>query len=573
MTRPLFKALGALLLAMLASLWAVPAAATQMLLPHACLLVTEHPLSYDDAREATGWNCNPTAEDTAFDHVWLRVEGDRIAPGEDLLLRTDSLGFGQLTTVTELADGRQRMLGYGGEGLGQYWTLGTRIAVPLLYAGERADRVWVRIDKPLDRNTATLASIVTVADDDVQKLYGMAAFALFVGMLLVVVIYSLSLSITLRSGFALWHGLLVSLFLGYTVCASSLVFMVLPDLTLWQRSAGSYLLLALSMSLVTPFFLTFLEPFALPRWARRTMIGASLLIAAGGIGFVLLAHQLPFLARPLYHASFIPALLSFAIFCPLAWYRGSKTIGMVALAWSMPVLVGIDRTARGLNLYVLPTEWDFAFYASMAWQAVVMAAAITWRIGQIRSERDLARAQEQALGELALTDGLTGVPNRRAFDTREWREGDYLAIIDADHFKRINDRLGHQAGDEVLRAIGGHLARVVAEPGPFLAAFRLGGEEFAVLVKAQSSDEAALAVNRLRHELGATVQSAVAVMAEPLSLSGGLARIGADGVVAAYRAADRALYKAKNSGRDLLCYETGEAQGSAMIFPRRQAAA
>src|SRR5690606_17686425 len=107
---------------------------------------------------------------------------------------------------------------------------------------------------------------------------------------------------------------------------------------------------------------------------------------------------------------------------------------------------------------------DFAFYGSMAWQSVVMAAAITWRIGRIRSERDLAQAQEQALGTLALTDGLTGVPNRRAFDTRQWREGDYLAIIDADHFKRINDRHGHQAGDDVLRAIGGHLARVVAEP-------------------------------------------------------------------------------------------------------------
>lgn len=573
MMRSAIKALGALLLAMLASQWAVPAAATQMLLPQACVLVSEVPLSFDDARKAGGWNCNPTAEDVAFDHVWLRVDGDRIAPGEDLLLRTDSLGFDQLTTVTELHGGKVRTLGYGGDALGRYWTVATQFAVPLLYAGERAERIWVGIDHPLDRNTATLASLVTVADDDAQKLYGMALFALFVGMLLVVAIYSLSLSISLRSVFALWHGTMVVLFLGYTVAASSLVFMVLPDLSLWQRSAASYLLLALSMAMVPPFFLLYLEQGILPRWVRRTMVAAGMVAAAGGIGFVLLAHQFPFVARPLYHASFIPALLTFAAFCPLAWYRGSKAIRLVALAWSMPVLVGIDRIARGLNIYVLPTEWDFAFYAAMAWQSVVMAAAITWRIGQIRSERDLARAQEQALGALALTDGLTGVPNRRAFDTREWREGDYLAIIDADHFKHVNDRHGHQAGDDVLRAIGGHLSRVVAEPGPVLAAFRLGGEEFALLVKARTSDEAALAVNRLRRDLSATVRSVVAAVSEPLSLSGGLARIGADGVVAAYRAADRALYKAKNSGRDLLCYETGEAHGSAMIFPRKRQAA
>ncbi len=555
------------------SAWSVPAAASQMVLANSCVLASDSALTLEQARAAKGWNCQPEAGDVAYNHVWLRIDGDRIEPGEDLLLRTDSLGFEGLTTVVDLQGGRQRVLGYGSDSLGQYWTLGTRFAVPLLYAGEQAERIWVRIDHPLDRNTATLAGFVTAADDDTQKLYGMAAFALFVGMLLVVAIYSLSLSISLRSGFALWHGLLVVLFLGYTVCASSLVFMVLPELTLWQRSASAYLLLALSMALLTPFFLTFLEPFALPRWARRMMMAASLLMAAGGIGFVMLAHQLPFVARPLYHASFIPALVVFALFCPLAWYRGSKAIGPVALAWSMPVVVGIDRTARGLNLYVLPTEWDFAFYAAMAWQSVVMAAAITWRIGQIRSERDLARAQEQALGALALTDGLTGLPNRRAFDTRDWREGDYLAIIDADHFKRVNDRHGHQAGDQVLRVIGAQLARGVGERKPCLAAFRLGGEEFALLVQARSSEEAALTVNRLRHKLSAAVRSNMSELGQPLTLSGGLARIGADGVGPAYRAADRALYRAKNSGRDLLCYETRDAQGSALIFPGKQQAA
>lgn len=563
----------ALVLAVLAGGWSVPAAAAQFLLERSCLLASDGPLTLEQARAAQGWNCAPDAADAAHSHVWLRVEGSAFEQGDDILLNTDTLGFERLTTVVELTDGTRRVLGYDADDLGRYWTVGTSLVVPLLAENERAERIWLRIDNPLDRNTAVLANLTTQSADAQQRLVGMVLFALFCGMLVVVVIYSLSLSIALRSSFALWHGLMVLLFLGYTVSASSLLLMALPDLTLWQRSATSYLLLALSMAMVTPFFLSFLEPGVLPRWTARLMAGISLSVAAAGIAFVLLAHEFPFWARPAYHAAFIPLLLGFAVVCPLAWLRGSEVIRLVAVAWSLPVIVAVDRVLRGLNLYIMPTEWDFIFYAAMAWQSVVMAAAITWRIGRIRRERDVARAQEQMLGAMALTDGLTGLPNRRAFDARDWREGDFLCVVDADHFKQVNDRHGHLVGDEVLRVIGAELTRATGTSTECIAAFRLGGEEFAVLVAAGSSEEAALAANRIRLHLSEAVRSAVPELTSPLTLSVGLARIGSDGVTAAFRAADRALYKAKNSGRDLLCYETLEVQGSAMIFPRGQKAA
>jgi hypothetical protein len=390
----------------------VPAAATQPLLERACLLGTDAAFSLDEARLAPGWDCSPSAGDVQRPHVWLRIDGNAIAQGQDLHLQTDTLGFERLITVAELADGTSRVRGYNADDLGHYWTLATTFSVPLLSQDERVERIWLRIDKPLDRNTAALATLETADHDRQKRLYGMVLFAFFCGMLLAVAIYSLSLSVALRSGFALWHGLMVVLFLVYTVSASSLLFMVLPDLTLWQRSATSYLSLALSMAMVAPFFLTFLEPGVLPRWTTRTISAASVLVALSGIGFVLWAPDFPFLARPLYHAAFIPLIVGFAVICPLAWRRGSEAIRLVALAWALPALVAVDRILRGLNVYVLPTEWDYAFYIAMAWQSVVMAAAITWRIGRIRRERDMARAQEQVLGQLAMTDDLTGLPNR-----------------------------------------------------------------------------------------------------------------------------------------------------------------
>ena len=211
MTRPAFHALLALLLAVLAGGWAAPVAASQMLLERSCLLASDAPLTLEQARIAPGWNCAPTASDAAHRHIWLRVDGHAVDQGDDILLNTDTLGFERLTTVVELADGNRRVLGYEADGLGQNWTVGTSFVVPLLSENEWAERIWLRIDNPLDRNTAALANLTTRSDDAQQRLVGMVLFALFCGMLLVVAIYSLSLSVALRSSFALWHGLMVVL--------------------------------------------------------------------------------------------------------------------------------------------------------------------------------------------------------------------------------------------------------------------------------------------------------------------------------------------------------------------------
>lgn len=549
-----------------------PAApAENLLLQQSCALPGDTALSLAQARASSGWICGPSGEDVSRPYVWLRIDGANFPRGEDLLLRTDSLGFRQITTVTELRDGRLIVRRYDPDDLGRYWTLATRFAVPIVRADQQAARLWVRIDEPLDRNTATLVSVETVAEDASQRLSGMVLFALFCGMQLVAAIYSLALAIALRSRFALWHGLSAALFLTYTVSASSLLFMMVPDLSLWHRSAISYLTLALSIAVLPPFLTSFLEQGALPRWLVRLMLIAGGVIAAGGIGFVLLAQALPFVTRPIYHLSFLPLIIVAIVAAVVAWRRGSKAVRMTTLAWAPPALVAVDRILRGLNLYIAPTEWDFAFYGAMAWQSVFMAMALNWRIGIIRRERDLAMAQEQVQGKLAQTDVLTGLPNRRAFDQRTWRKGDYLAILDADHFKHVNDRYGHQTGDRVLVALGGELTRCTVEAGACLSAFRLGGEEFAVVVTARSAEMAALQVNVLRHRLSSAIATVMPEIAEPVTVSAGLAVIGESGLEDAYRAADTALYKAKHAGRDRLCYELDQT-GTALIFPRPKAA-
>ena len=150
--------------------------------------------------------------------------------------------------------------------------------------------------------------------------------------------------------------------------------------------------------------------------------------------------------------------------------------------------------------------------------------------------------------EQATVDPLTGLPNRRCAEERLAglaTAGDFcLAVVDVDHFKRVNDRFGHPAGDEVLRRLAGIMRGSVAD-GDLVA--RMGGEEFLV---ALAPAEAAARCERLRAEVAAypwdTVQAGIVV-----TVSIGVAEVplGTD-LEIALKTADQNLYRAKRTGRN-----------------------
>jgi diguanylate cyclase (GGDEF)-like protein len=164
---------------------------------------------------------------------------------------------------------------------------------------------------------------------------------------------------------------------------------------------------------------------------------------------------------------------------------------------------------------------------------------------------------ETALADLARRDGLTKLLNRRAFDEameeahariRRYGEDGALMTLDIDHFKKINDEHGHAAGDEVLRVLAQRMASAMR---PFDRAYRIGGEEFAVLLPNMTMEAAAEAAERLR--------TAVADEAMPLKHGGAIAVTVSIGVAEAsgalppaelLEAADAALYYSKASGRN-----------------------
>jgi diguanylate cyclase (GGDEF)-like protein len=169
---------------------------------------------------------------------------------------------------------------------------------------------------------------------------------------------------------------------------------------------------------------------------------------------------------------------------------------------------------------------------------------------------DLVRNAEE-LTELAMKDALTGSQNRRCFMARldsEWkrylRYGRALSLLmlDIDHFKSINDRFGHDVGDQVIVAVA-RLCEIQTRDSDVAA--RIGGEEFAILLPEAELDEACIAAKRLRNAIaGRTIVCNGIDIAVTVSIGATTADASLTDSAAFMKRADEALYAAKRGGRN-----------------------
>ena len=179
---------------------------------------------------------------------------------------------------------------------------------------------------------------------------------------------------------------------------------------------------------------------------------------------------------------------------------------------------------------------------------------------RVRNHLELKRYRDILEG-LAATDGLTGIPNRRHFDQaldREWRSGIRrksslsLILIDIDYFKVYNDRYGHLAGDECLRAVGQALSGGPRRPSELVA--RYGGEEFASILPDTDLAGAVHVARELQERVRALqIPHEGSQVAPHVSLSIGVATMNpqvGDNYTDLIQRADEQLYEAKKSGRN-----------------------
>jgi len=163
---------------------------------------------------------------------------------------------------------------------------------------------------------------------------------------------------------------------------------------------------------------------------------------------------------------------------------------------------------------------------------------------------------ERELRRLADVDALTGVASRRAFmeaaelalSVASDRQPVVVIAVDVDHFKRINDRYGHLAGDKILKAVGEELA---AECRASDVVGRIGGEEFAILLAQMTLGDAMMVAERMRERLLARIVPITAITRVQVTASFGVAALmPGDTCEALLGRADAGLYRAKAKGRN-----------------------
>lgn len=177
-----------------------------------------------------------------------------------------------------------------------------------------------------------------------------------------------------------------------------------------------------------------------------------------------------------------------------------------------------------------------------------------------KTEEQLLIMQKQ-LEELSFKDGLTGVANRRMFDSvfeREWLEAKQhqqplsLIMIDIDYFKQYNDFYGHLQGDEVLRRVATALAQVGVRAKDFFA--RFGGEEFALILPETNEASALKIAERCRHQIfKEQITHAKSEVSQILTISMGVGSITptqGDAPKAFLESVDTLMYQAKRNGRN-----------------------
>ncbi|HEU4671108.1 MAG TPA: diguanylate cyclase [Dyella sp.] len=322
---------------------------------------------------------------------------------------------------------------------------------------------------------------------------------------------------------------------------------------------------ALSVAFASLFMTRFCE---LQRFAPllRTPV---LSLAVGMVAVVLMrCSQIPalegigqLLVNPLLTLGAALLLLASVI----AAVRGSRHAWFFLAGWT-PLLVLTAMTSAQVNgaLHALPWLND-AGLAAGAFEAIILSFGLADRALLIRRDRDQVRV-------LADRDSLTQLLNRRA-----WKEAAIMAMsdlsarpqavlfLDLDHFKKLNDKRGHAAGDEALAAVADALGQEL-RPNDLLG--RYGGEEFVALIDGAGAEEALLVATRMCRRVH---RLEIPVDGDQLTLTisiGVAVRRATDSIDSLVARADQAMYDAKMSGRNRACLQRRPEEPN---VPRRMA--
>ncbi|MBO9510371.1 diguanylate cyclase [Erythrobacter sp. A6_0] len=481
-----------------------------------------------------------------------------------LAWQTNAANFRSMLVRFTYADGRSRLVDVDPQMTARNWFPGNRFSVPV--PSSQADLVAIDavVERPFTRSVAGAARLTSLADSE-RELYSRSlAYMFMFGLLILPLLYDGLFYRVLRQGFVLWHFLMVATTSLFMLFSSGLVNEILPDIPLDLRWRLTSLFQALSAGCGAMVIAGLIEKrFLPPRLTMAMMVSALLPLIVkfiatfgGELTRITINNWFVF--------SFAPVVILISIVVAVALSRGSRGARWALAAMSGLMLVVAWRTVVAFSGSSLPFPINDMVFAGFVLLSLVTAIAVGDRFTGLKHEHDEAQMRAIRMGQMANTDGLTGLANRRAFDmVRTLKTGQGLLVADIDHFKQVNDREGHQVGDAVLCNVAGllkgHLPAMDGreDDGSPGCVYRLGGEEFAAIVEVMEDHQLIALADRLREIVGRSgVEEGTAGLPQ-VTISLGVVLGRGQMMHEAFGAADRALYRAKREGRN--CVRIGDA--------------
>lgn len=516
------------------------------------------------------FDCASGKLEKSTDHFWLLADiAEDQASFTEPVLRYRAARHGAVTIFRQLADGSWIASRQDMPAMTANWRAPWAIAAPLLGPdGARPQTLLVSVERPWDPSNLSDLQIWEARQDAVFARRAQVLSALFAGLLFGPLLLNIVFFATLRQQFVLFHSLMLASILGTQIFWTGLIFDLVPSATMIDRSVAVHLLLAifgfavsmLVRSLCNPAKLGPIGRIALPVVGMASIAATSIVLLA--------APAWPLIGSQIFHGFYGLMVLTVLTLLIYAAMRGDRMAIILIFGLSGFLVVAILRLGRALGWLDDAPILDAGFNLAVLLEVVVTSAIVGIKAWQLRQRHDLAVKAGATEAILARTDPLTKIMNRRGFmerfralgnNSRAPSQTTALILVDIDHFKRINDSYGHDAGDLALVQMADMLQRCCRKDD-ILA--RFGGEEFAIMARCSDSDGVQHFVERVKQDIANTQFGNADTMIGAIAVSMGVAQIaqGSDtpDFDRYYRAADRALYRAKNAGRDTICYAEAE---------------
>ena len=521
-----------------------------------CHISVEGNVSYEEAaRDPAKWICKGSTFDWDAERHFIRhdLSGSAAPKTNPRFAEFDRNEFEKLTVRAEGANGHvvSRSFGFSDLKLGAS-SLKAMAEVPdpgapitsvtMIHEGGWFPESFVTANLTAKPEAPPVASVLHIFA------------ALLCGLLLAPVIFDLVFFRALREPFPLYHAVFCIMAVIQTAAVSGL----LPILTRVSYAAEldiTYLSLDVMIAATLLFAYHFIEDGRLPRKFRRWLLLLAALTVGNGLITTFRMEWFGSYIDQFYFTALVGIFVAY--FYVLHKARSQQSRMAPYLAFGIAPIFAVVLI-QGASVFIVADvlQFDETWPQNFAllFEVVATALAVADRFMIIRRERDRAVDAARDLELLSELDELTGLRNRRALEAHFAelvRQGFHaIAAIDLDDFKAINDIHGHPVGDRVIRSAAWALS-----PGddPDLAAFRIGGEEFILLLRGEDAE--GRAENR-RKAITARIMAEVDEVHRPVTASMGFVEFGdqeEDQLVdfpSLYARADQLLYAAKCAGRN-----------------------